>query len=189
MARLWKWSMVIFLLLGLVFHREESMMNAIMETPYMVFDLVMTVILSACLWGGFLHIIEKTGFMNYFAFLLKPLLKLIYGKIITHQDVYDDISSNFVANLLGLGSLATLSGLKAFQKLNEYNPHSSYPSREMMTLVIMNTAGFCLFPTSIIMLRKQFDSQNIYAFYPYMLIIASSIIVIGLIIQRVIDHE
>ena len=32
-------------------------------------------------------------------------------------------------------------------------------------------------------------SQDIYAFYPYMLVIGITIIIIGLIIQRVIDHE
>jgi len=189
MARIWKWCIVIFLLIGLLLHREEDMMNAIMDTPYTVFDLVFTVILSACLWGGFLNIIEKTGFMNYFSFILKPVLRFIYGPIIYQDHLYDYISSNVLANLFGLGSLATLSGIKAFQKLNEMNPHPSYPSKPMLTLVIMNTAGLCLFPSSIIMLRKQFASQSLYEFYPYMLIISITIIMIGLIIQRMIDHE
>lgn len=189
MARVWKWSIVIFLLIGLVLHREEDMMNALMDTPYQVFDLVMTVVLSACLWGGFLNIIEKTGFMNYFSVLLKPLLRLIYGPIIYQEHVYAYLSSNVMANLLGLGSLATLSGIKAFQRLNELNPHSAYPSKAMLTLVIVNTAGLCLFPSSLIMLRQQFSSQNLYAFYPYMLLISSTIIVVGLIVQGMIDHE
>ena len=65
MARVWKWSVVIFLLTGLLLHREEAMMNALMDTPYQVFDLVMTVILSACLWGGFLNIIEHNLWTGY----------------------------------------------------------------------------------------------------------------------------
>lgn len=189
MARLWKWSVVLFLLCGLLLHKEEEMMTGLMDTPYLVLDLVMTVILSAALWGGFLKIIEKTGFMNYFSFLFKPLLHLIYGRIIDQEDVYAYISSNVVANLLGLGSLATLSGIKAFVKLNELNPHPKRPSREMLTLVIVNTAGLCLFPSSLIMLRKQFGSASLYEFYPYMLLISITIIIVGLIIQRVIDHE
>lgn len=189
MAKLWKWSVVIFLLTGLLLHREEDMMNAIMETPYVVFDLVWTMILSACLWGGFLHIIEKTGFMNYLAIGLKPLLKWIYGPIIEKEHVYDDLSSNLVANLLGLGTLATLSGIKAFQRLNEYNPSFDRPSKAMLTLVIMNTAGLCLFPSSLLMIRKQFASSSLYAFYPYMLFISITIIIVGLCLQRVIDHE
>lgn len=189
MARLWKWSVVIFLLIGLILHREDEMMNAIMDTPYLVMDLIMSVILSACLWGGFLNIIEHTGFMNYFAIIFKPLLRFIYGDIINQENVYAYISSNMIANLLGLGSLASMSGLKAFRRLNELNLHHAYPSRAMLTLVIMNTAGLCLFPSSLIMLRKQFASTSLYAFYPYMLFISITIIIIGLFLQRLIDHE
>lgn len=189
MAKLWKWSVVIFLLVGLLLHREEEMMNAIMDTPYQVFDLVTTVILSACLWGGFLNIIDKTGFMNYFSIIFKPLLRLIYGPIIERDHLYVYISSNIVANLLGLGSLATLSGIQSFRKLNELNPHPNRPSREMLTLIIINTAGLCLFPSSLIMLRRQFGSTDLYAFYPYMLVMSIVLIIFGLVLQRVIDHE
>lgn len=188
MAKLWKWSLVICLICGLLLHREEDMVNAMMEAPYMVMDLVITLILSACLWGGFLKIIEQTGFMNYFAFILKPILKIIYGDILKQEHVYAYISSNVIANLLGLGTLATVSGIKAFQRLNELNT-KKYPSRPMLTLVVMNTAGICLFPSSIIMLRKQFGSTSVYAFYPYMLVISIVCLIIGLFIQRMIDHE
>lgn len=189
MAKIWRYGMILFFICGLLLHREEDMVNAMMDTPYIVLDLVTTLILSSCLWGGFLNIIEKTGFMNYFSFLLKPILHLIYGDVLNQEHVYNYISSNVVANLLGLGTLATLSGIKAFQRLHELNTHLSYPSRAMLTLVIMNTAGLCLFPSSMIMLRRQFGSTSLYEFYPYMLIISITIIVVGLIIQRVIDHE
>ena len=36
MARIWKWSVVVFLIIGLCCHQEEAMMNALMDTPYMV---------------------------------------------------------------------------------------------------------------------------------------------------------
>ena len=189
MAKIWRYGMILFLICGFLLHREEDMVNAMMDTPYIVLDLVTTLILSSCLWGGFLNIIEKTGFMNYFAFLLKPILHFIYRDILESEKVYSYISSNVVANLLGLGTLATLSGIKAFRRLHELNPHPSYPSKAMLTLVIMNTAGLCLFPSSMIMLRRQFGSTSLYEFYPYMLIISITIIIIGLMIQRVIDHE
>ena len=189
MARIWKWSVVVFLIIGLCCHQEEAMMNALMDTPYMVWDLFFNVILSACLWGGFLNVIQKTGFMNYFSFLLKPLFYLIYGPVIKNKVIYTYLSSNILANLLGLGTLATISGVKAFQKLQELNHHSKCPSRPMLTLVIINTAGLSLFLSTLLMIRQQMGSQDIYAFYPYMLLIGITIIMIGLIMQRVIDHE
>lgn len=188
MARIWKYGMIVFIVFSLFTHNEDNLMNAIMETPFVALDLVLTLILSACLWNGFLNIIENSGFMNYLSFLFKPILKLIYGKVILKDDVYACLSSNVIANLLGLGTLATVSGLKAFKKLNEYNK-KSYPSREMLTLVIINTVGITLFPSSLIMLRKEFGSTNLYQFYPYMLFLSLAVMVIGLFIQRMIDHE
>ena len=44
MARIWKWSVVVFLIIGLCCHQEEAMMNALMDTPYMVWDLFLNVI-------------------------------------------------------------------------------------------------------------------------------------------------
>ena len=55
MARIWKWSVVVFLLIGLYRHQEEAMMTALMDTPFMVWDLLLNVLLAACLWGGFLN--------------------------------------------------------------------------------------------------------------------------------------
>lgn len=188
MAKIWKYGMICFLLIALINQREDKLMDAIMNTPSIAMNLVLTVVLSACLWNGFLNIIEKSGFMNYLSFLLKPILKFVYGKIIVKEDIYSCLSSNIIANLLGLGTLATVSGLKAFKRLDEYNNHD-YPSREMLTLVIINTVGLTLFPTSLLMIRKQYQSQYLYQFYPYMLIISISILIIGLIIQRMIDHE
>lgn len=143
-----------------------------------------------CMFMGWVfNIIQKTGFMNYFSIIFKPVFRIIYGPIIQKKDVYTYLSSNVIANLLGLGTLATISGIKAFQKLQEYNPQKERPSREMLTLVIINTAGLCLFPSTLLTIRQQMGSNDIDAFYPYMLLIGISIIVIGLMIQRMIDHE
>lgn len=124
-------------------------------------------------------------FFNHFQTCFSHNLWTYHSK----KDVYTYLSSNVIANLLGLGTLATISGIKAFQKLQEYNPQKERPSREMLTLVIINTAGLCLFPSTLLTIRQQMGSNDIDAFYPYMLLIGISIIVIGLMIQRMIDHE
>lgn len=188
MGKIWKYGMIVFIVLSLLNGRYEELMDAFMETPSLTFDLVLSLVLSACFWNGFLNIIEKSHFMDYIAFLLKPLLGFIYGKIIDKENVYTCLSSNIIANMLGMGTLATVSGLKAFSILNNYNT-KDYPSREMLTLVIINTVGITLFPSSLLMIRKQLGSQNIYQFYPYMIFISLFVLVIGLVIQRLIDHE
>ena len=59
--------------------------------------------------------------MNHLNFLFKPLLRWIYGRCIQDEQIYQALSSNLIANLLGLGTLATMSGLQAISKLKEKN--------------------------------------------------------------------
>ena len=188
MAKIWSYGMIVFIGCGLILGNSDAMMSAMMDSPFLVIELMMSLVLSGCLWGGFLKIIEMSGFMNYFSFILRPLLKLIYGNVLIHDKVYEYISTNVIANMLGMGTLASVSGLRAFAILNKYNTQKK-PSREMLTLVIFNTAGLTLFPSSILMLRYDFASSNPYAFYPYMIVISVVVLVIGILIQRIIDHE
>ncbi len=174
------------MVIGILSGKHNEMMNNIMETPQQVYDLVLTLMLSACLWGGFLNIIDKSGFIELFDFIFKPLMKVIYGDIILNKHIYHSLSTNFLANLLGLGTLSTMSGINAFKNMYQYK---NKVSKEMLTLVLINGSGLTLFPSSIIMLRKEMNSQSLYEFYPYMIIISIIILIVGLIIQRVIDHE
>ncbi len=184
--KLFKWGMILFLICAICLGNEQRVMGSMMDIPKEVYNLVSTLILSSCLWGGFLNVIEKSDFMNLFSIVLKPVLKLIYGSIVNDYKLYNYLSSNVMANLLGMGTLSTISGLKAFGYI--YNMKKKV-SREMLTLVIVNSAGLSLFPSSLIMLRKDMGSMNLYEFYPYMIFISIFVLVAGLIIQRIIDHE
>ena len=99
------------------------------------------------------------------------------------EQIYQALSSNLIANLLGLGTLATMSGLQAISKLKEKN----YPL-QIKILVVINTAGFSILPTTMMTIRQNYHSQNILAFYPYSLFIGFSITIIGIVIIKVIEH-
>lgn len=186
MDKLFKWGMILFFITGLILGNEKQMMEGIINTPKEVYNLVLMIMLSMCLWGGFLNVIEKSGFMNLFSKFLKPLLKIIYGSIVDDYNIYNHLSLNVIANLLGMGTLATVSGLKAF--ISMYN-YKKYVCREMITLVVVNCSGLSLFPSSLIMIRKEMGSINLYEFYPYMLFISIFVLISGLIIIRLCYHE
>ena len=179
MNKFFQYVLILLLIIGFIMNRQSQMLSAILKTPFEVFELAKALILSLCLWNGLLKIIEASKMMNHFTFLLKPLLKLIYGKCIEEESLYQSLSSNLLANLLGLGTLATLSGLKAIQQLKE----------AIMLLVVMNTAGFSLLPTTMMTLRQSYHSKHLLDFYPYSLFIGFVISVVGVLIIKVIDHE
>ena len=61
---------------------------------------------------------QSSGLIKQLSFILKPILKLVYGKAVEDQQIYLYLSTNFIANLLGVGSLASISGLKAMKSFN-----------------------------------------------------------------------
>ena len=70
-----------------------------------------------------------------------------------------------------------------YPKLKEKN----YPI-QIKILVVINTAGFSILPTTMMTIRQNYHSQNILAFYPYSLFIGFSITIIGIVIIKVIEH-
>ena len=187
MAKVIHYGLIIFIVIGFLFHRQEMMMDAALSAPFAVFDLVKTLILSACLWNGLLNIIQASKIIERLRFFFRPLLKVIYGRDIEDPEIYQFLSSNLLANLLGLGTLATLSGLKAIRKLDEF--HHYRFSKSMKMLIVINTAGFSLIPTTMMTLRKNYHSQALLAFYPYSLLIGLIISGVGILIIKVFIDE
>lgn len=189
MAKVFKIGMVLFLVIGFLTNSQGSMLTILLETPIKVFDLVKILILSACLWNGFLRVMKSAGVIEDFSFICKPILRLVYGDIIDVEDVYIYLSSNFIANLLGLGTLATISGIQAMKELHSLSNNDSKPSKEMLLLVVMNTTGLTLLPTTMMTLRHNMGSVEALGFFKYSFGIGILITVIGVIITKVMTRD
>ncbi|RHM59770.1 hypothetical protein [Coprobacillus sp. AF33-1AC] len=188
MAKVFKYGMIIFLTVAFLMQRQEKLFFEVLKSPFQVFDLVKTLVLSACLWNGILNVIEASGMIKYLSFLFKPVLRFIYGNVIDHQDIFLYLSSNMMANLLGVGSLATMSGLKAMQALNQLTP-SHHPTREMLTLVVINTAGLSLVPSSMMTLRQSYHARDVAGFFRYSMVIGFIITIVGIMIIKVKERH
>lgn len=188
MPKLFHYGFIVFIIIGLLMNKQNMMVEAILNTPFQVFDLAKTLVLSACLWNGLLNIIQSSGIIDHLSFIIKPILHFIYGKQIEDQTIYHYLSSNLVANLLGLGTLATISGLKAIKALDKIHDQDT-PSQAMKMLVVINTAGFSLIPSTMMTLRQNYHSLSVLAFYPYNLVIGLIITLLGVFIIKIVVHE
>ena len=188
MAKVFKFGLILFVLIAFCTNHQNVMFSAILQSPLQVFDLIKVLVLSACLWNGFLNIIKASGLFKQLSFLLKPILKLVYGQVIEDDHVYLYLSTNFIANLLGVGALASISGLKAMQSLTKYQTDPHLPCKEMMLLVILNTTGFSIIPTTMMTLRQSYGSHDILGFFSYSLTIGLIITIVGIIASKVIEH-
>lgn len=189
MNKIFKYGLVVFIIFSLVFRKQDILFQQILQTPLQVFDITLTLVLSACLWNGLLSIVRASGLIGLLSFVLRPVLSWIYGGCINDDNIYNLLSANIIANLLGLGSLATISGLQAIKALHDNQTDKKFPGKEMMILVVMNTCGLSLIPTTIMTLRQSFSTNLSNDFFLYSILIGFTITIIGIVLIKVSDNH
>ena len=157
---LWGGIILFSLIYGLLTGRGNELAEVILEIPKETLTLSITVIGSAVMWSGFMKIMEDTGIISRLSKLLSPLMKVIFPKL-KDEKALNYISTNISANLFGLGFAATPSGLLGMKRLSEISEvDKSIASDDMVTFLVLNTAGVTLVPTTVLALRDSLGSSN-----------------------------
>ncbi len=107
-----------------------------------------------CLWNGVMEVLKDAGLVAKLARILRPFLHFFFP-----ESPEEEIAACVSANLLGLGNAATPLALAALDKMKQ-NARGELPTRDMITLAVMNTASLSLLPTTIISLRHAADSED-----------------------------
>ncbi len=186
MAKIWTFIIIISMLYGLVTFRSEELTKALLSIPLEALQVSFTMVSAACFWSGFLYIMKDSGLIDLIAFSLQPVLKLIFPKL-KDKEALNYISINVAANLLGLGSAATPSGLMAMRRLLEISPRKKdVASDDMVTFLVLNTSGLTLIPTTVMAIRQSLGSQNPADFLLLGLIATSISTFLGLVFERLL---
>lgn len=154
-------SFIIFGILYCVFTGNmEVINNEILSSAQTSFDMTVKIFPVMALWLGIMNIAKVSGLLSKISKSLSPLLTKIFPEIPKGHESIGFITSNMIANMLGLGNAATPFGLKAMKSLQELNPKKDTASRSMITFLVMNTSGLTIVPTTIISLRIMYGSVN-----------------------------
>ena len=113
-------------------------------------DFCLTAGVMMVFWSGIFAVMEQAGLAAALARLLRPILRRLFPITACHENVFSALCANVSANLLGLGNAATPMGIRAAQGIAAL-PQSS---RELATLVVLNTASVQLLPTTVLSLRS-----------------------------------
>ena len=106
-------------------------------------------------WMGFMQILDDCKLSNKFSnFLHKPVL-YIFGK--TDRETEKNICLNIASNIIGIGSAATPYGIKAMKGLDKGEKNAT---RAMIMLVVINSTGIQLLPTTVIGMRAMAGSVS-----------------------------
>lgn len=121
---------------------------------------------TICLWNGLLEVMNRSGLSELIAKLLKPVIGLLFGKYGKDKEAAGYISQNMAANLLGLGSAATPSGLKAAGRLRELSAQYGERPHGVFLLMVVNTASLQLLPTTVAAVRASYGSARPFDILP-----------------------
>lgn len=146
---------------GLLTGRYQEMAISILSIHEEVLSLVVTLVFSATFWSGIMNIMYDSGLINQIAKALNPLLKIIMPNL-KDQEAKNYIAMNISANIFELGFAATPAGLKAMKRLKEVSSEKdpTVASDEMVTFLVLNTAGVTLLPTTVMAIRQKYGAVN-----------------------------
>ena len=120
-------------------------------------------------WMG---IAQECGMIQAMSRRLHPVIRFLFPGIPDGHRAQECITTNMIANMLGLGSAATPAGLEAMRELEEISegrrcgklPGKAVPrgtaSNEMCTFLILNISSLQLIPVNMIAWRSEYGSAD-----------------------------
>ena len=138
--------------------------NAALDSSKEAITLCLTMLGVMSLWMGIMEIATKAGIIGALSKLMRPAIRYMFPKIPKGHKANEYITTNLIANILGLGWAATPAGLQAMEALGELEDERgndrSVASDEMCTLLIVNISSLQLININIIAYRSQYGSVN-----------------------------
>ena len=157
---IWPIFIIVSFVYAIFIGNIESINNGIFESCKNAVELSLTFLGTMCLWNGIMEIARKSKFTEILSKLLSPVVKFLFPDIRKEDKVYQEISMNMIANILGLGNAATPIGLRAMALLQEENENKDTVSGSMAMLIILNTASIQIIPTTVIAIRSSLGSNS-----------------------------
>lgn len=156
---IWYFLILIGIVYSLFTGNAEMINNRILEASGEGIQMVLDMLPILVLWMGIVNIADKSGLLDAFARVIKPVLRKLFPSV-KNDKALGYIASNVAANSIGLGSAATPFGLKAMAELQKENEKKDTASDAMITFLVLNTSGVTLIPTTVLALRMANGSTN-----------------------------
>ena len=175
------WSMLNYLwagmiIIGIIFAaftgRMTEITNAALDSSKEAVTLCITMMGVMSFWVGLMQIAQEAGIIRTASKKIAPLVRFLFPNLPKDHKANEHITTNIIANFLGLGWAATPAGLKAMEELGKLEDErraglapgpvrkKGVASNEMCTFLIINISSLQLIPMNIIAYRSQYGSVN-----------------------------
>ena len=168
---LWAGMMALGILWGAFHGNLAQVTNGALDSAREAVTLCLTMLGIMSFWCGILKVGEEAGLIEALTKKMRPVIRLLFPDMPEDHPAAAHISTNMIANMLGLGWAATPAGLKAMEELEaleEERRRQKKPgafgrgtaSNEMCTFLIVNISSLQLIPINMIAYRSQYGSVS-----------------------------
>lgn len=164
------WAMMI--LIGIIYAafagNMEAVTNAMLDYAGEAVSLCITMTGVMSFWMGLMEAARTCGLIAKMTRGIQPFVSFMFPHLPKEHKAREYISTNIIANILGLGWACTPAGLKAMEALAELEEERAgavtgkerVASDEMCTFLILNISSLQLIPVNMIAYRSQYGSVN-----------------------------
>lgn len=161
---LWAGMIIIGVFYAVLTGNIAEVTNAALDSSKEAITLCITMLGVMSFWMGLMEIATKAGIIRALSKILRPAIRFMFPNIPKGHRANEHITTNLIANILGLGWAATPAGLQAMEALGELEEergkNRSIASDEMCTFLIVNISSLQLININIIAYRSQYGSVN-----------------------------
>lgn len=169
---LWAGMIIAGIIFAAFTGRMPDITNAALDSSKEAITLCITMMGVMSFWVGLMEIATKTGIITAASRRIQPLIRFLFPNLPADHPAQEHITTNIIANVLGLGWAATPAGLRTMtelSKLEEDRRSGRLPgpvrkrgiaSNEMCTFLILNISSLQLIPVNVIAYRSQYGSVN-----------------------------
>ena len=187
--KIWGFFIIVGTLFALCNGKIDVINEEILTSCKSALDLVIQLFPVIALWLGVMKIASSSGLLEKISYKISPVLRFIFPEIPKGHPALGYISSNIIANIFGLGNVATPFGLKAMESLQELNPKKEEASRSMITFLVLNTSGLTLIPTTIISMRMLYKSVSPTEIIVPCILATTISTIVGLLLDRILHYR
>ncbi len=201
---IWAFMMLAGVLWGAFHGNLNAVTEGAINSAKEAVMLCITMLGIMSFWTGIMEIGQKSGLIERLSQKMGPVLKFLFPGIPRNHPSLEYISTNIIANVLGLGWAATPAGLKAMESLKDLEKKrqeeaskgvykgrtvpEGTASNEMCTFLIINISSLQLIPVTMIAYRSQYGSPNPTAVVGPALVATLISTIVGVIFCKAMDR-
>ena len=154
MSKIWLFIMISSLVTTCI-TSPSSIVSIMMSSAKLGVTMAIEFIGIYAVWMGFMQIMDNCKLSHKLSNFLSNPVRKIFGQ--TNPETEKNICLNIASNIIGIGSAATPYGIKAMKGLDD---GSERATMAMIMLVVINSTGIQLLPTTVIGMRAMAGSVS-----------------------------